>query len=83
MVSQFIKILTAVIVIKITGYALIVTLLLHKIEIGLGMKFMVSFLLCSNFALVWHSFKQKKNWPLLASFANFFLTGAILALAAI
>ncbi len=82
MFGQFFKILAAIIVVKITGYALIVTLLQDKLPINPLLRFTAAVLLCGNFYFVWLTFKRNKKyaWPLLAGVLNLGLVAALLAL---
>jgi hypothetical protein len=73
MFLQFFKILFAVIIIKITGYALIVTLFLHKVALATSIKSVLTLILFGNFFLVWLSFKRIKGfpWPMVIACLNF------------
>jgi hypothetical protein len=70
MFGQFFKILSAVILVKITGYALIVVLFLNKLEIPPLWRTLATLLLMLNFLFIWLSFKRKTRYLFLVP-ANF------------
>lgn len=72
MIQQFFKILTAVILIKITGYGLIVTLLQNKFEVGGVIRSVSAILLVLNFFYVYLSFRKSFYW-MLGVFINFLI----------
>ena len=75
MFQQFFKILCAVILVKVTGYALIVVIFLNKLEIPVTWRILATVLLVMNFFFIWMSFKRKTRFMLLvpANFALLFL----------
>ncbi len=83
MFAQFFKILAAIIMVKVTGYALIVTLLQDKLAMPPFLRFLAAALLSGNFVLVWMTFQRGRSfpWPLLASFLNLGLVVGLVALA--
>jgi uncharacterized membrane protein HdeD (DUF308 family) len=82
MFAQFFKILVAIIIVKVTGYALIVTLLQDKLAMAPFLRFFAATLLCGNFFLVWMTFQRGRNhpWPLLASILNLGLVAGLITL---
>ncbi len=84
MVAQFFKILTAVIVVKVTGYALIVTLLQAKLAMPILVRLIAAALLCGNFFFVWLMFQKgrRRVWPLLACLLNLALVAGLMVLGA-
>jgi hypothetical protein len=80
MVSQFFKILAAVVAVKVTGYALVVTLLQQKLPVGPAERVVLAGALAGNFVLVWRAFRGTRNaCYLVAAFLNLALVGAVVA----
>lgn len=77
MVFKFFRIISAVILFKLSGYALMVLLFLHKIELHLAVKAGGLILLLGNFYFIWQSFRSQNKfpWGLLISAINLGIIG--------
>ncbi len=60
---KFFRIISAVILFKLSGYALMVVLFLHKIEIPWHMKSIGVALLGANIYFIWQSFRLQDKFP--------------------